>query len=129
MRRFFNHVGQGDTTQSADVKTNVKMPPSQSKKRTRDTLDKSEKKKTPPSQNKKRPQDAAILQNCVGKNVAKIFGTDVYYGKIGSYSKALGGLWHIVFADGDEEDMDRAEVTQALKLWSKKNEKNVIHIT
>ena len=47
----------------------------------------------------------------VGSRVAKKFGKKLYRGKVTSFD---GGLFHVVYSDGDEEDVDKAELDEIL---------------
>lgn len=118
-----NSVKSATSTKSA---TSIKSPrssvkggkkdkthPSQNKKRPKDALDEIEKKK---ARTISSPQKDPL--NCVGNKVAKYFDADLFYGTVTSYTKSQGGLWHVRYDDGDEEDLDRTEVSEAMKLFA-----------
>ena len=52
----------------------------------------------------------------VGDGVAKVFPTKVFYGKITGYMKEEE-WWHVRYEDGDQEDLDKEEVTLARDLY------------
>lgn len=128
MRKFFKKVGEvkmkpKGTLVIASMKsptgmkssTTIKTPPNSAiKKRSKDATDESEKKK---ARKIVSPQKDPL--GCVGKKVAKYFGADVFYGTVTSYTRSQGGLWHVRYEDGDEEDLDRPEMIEALKLFVK----------
>mmetsp|Transcript_7947 Transcript_7947/g.23553 ORF Transcript_7947/g.23553 Transcript_7947/m.23553 type:complete len:147 (-) Transcript_7947:281-721(-) len=64
----------------------------------------------------------------IGSRVAKDFDGEMYFGKIASYDSDAdgvdGGLWHVVYDDGDEEDYEKKELRKSLKLYEKQKGKD-----
>jgi len=94
------------------VGKNDKPQHSQNKKRSKDLSDENEKKK---ARKNSFPQKDPL--SCIGSKIAKYFDADIFYGTVTRYLKYQGGLWHVRYEDGDEEDLDQREVTEALKLF------------
>jgi len=59
----------------------------------------------------------------IGQRVAKEFGGEVYYGEVTAFEEELEdspAQWHILYNDGDEEDLYEGELKKAITLWNKK---------
>lgn len=49
------------------------------------------------------------------------FERKVFFGTVADYDAgSKGGLWHVEYDDGDEEDFDEKDLKKALKLYGKK---------
>ena len=51
-----------------------------------------------------------------GSQVAKMFGKDLFYGSVTEVWKGKK-LYHVVYDDGDEEDLDLSECRRAILLF------------
>ena len=67
----------------------------------------------------------------LNREVAKYFDEVAYYGKVTSYEEQLEdgtqAQWHILYSDGDEEDLYESELKDAMKLWNELNNGNGEH--
>ena len=54
----------------------------------------------------------------VGSEVAKIFDTDLFYGSVTEvWRKGMKKLYHVVYNDGDQQDLDLNECRRAVLLF------------
>lgn len=122
MLQLFNEVGEKSkkTTKAAPQSTPV------TKKRNNST----DKTNTPAAKRTKRKKTVSLENrdpnSLVKKRIAKDFDGTIFYGEIEKYTydEDDGDLWHIVYDDGDSEDLDRGEVTEAFELYTKTKQKD-----
>ncbi len=75
---------------------------------------------------KKRKVDAVSIdsmdpKSLLKKRIAKTFTGEVFFGEITKYEEeGSDSWWHVVYDDGDSEDLEKAEMEQCLALYTKK---------
>jgi len=73
---------------------------------------------------KKHKNDTKDPRSYIHMKVGKYFDADLFFGTVTNYTKAQNGLWHVKYEDGDEEDYDKKELEEGLRLHAGARKKN-----